>query len=36
MLEEQGDDGVLRRLGVDKARAEADVVAALKSLTSSE
>jgi hypothetical protein len=36
MLEEEGDDGPLRRLGVDKARIEADLVAALESLTAAK
>jgi ATP-dependent Clp protease ATP-binding subunit ClpA len=36
MLEVEDDDGPLRRLGVDKARVEADLVAALQSLTGAE
>jgi ATP-dependent Clp protease ATP-binding subunit ClpA len=36
MLETEDDDGPLHRLGVDKARAEADLVAALQTLTRAE
>jgi ATP-dependent Clp protease ATP-binding subunit ClpA len=36
MLEVEDDDGQLRRLGVDKARAEADLITALQSLTQAE
>src|SRR5262249_27377623 len=36
MLETEDDDGPLHRLGVDKARAEVDLVAALQTLTRAE
>jgi len=36
MLETEDEDGPLRRLGVDKARTEADLIAALHTLTSAE
>jgi ATP-dependent Clp protease ATP-binding subunit ClpA len=36
MLETEDDDGPLHRLGVDKARAEADLGAALRTLTGAE
>lgn len=36
MLEVEDDDGPLRRLGLDKARVEADLVSALRSLTLAE
>ena len=36
MLESEDEDGPLRRLGVDKARTEADLIAALHTLTSAE
>ena len=36
MLETEDEDGPLRRLGVEKARTEADLIAALHTLTSAE
>ena len=36
MLESEDEDGPLRRLGVEKARTEADLIAALHTLTSAE
>jgi ATP-dependent Clp protease ATP-binding subunit ClpA len=36
MLETENDDGPLHRLGVDKARAEAGLIAALQTLTGAE
>jgi ATP-dependent Clp protease ATP-binding subunit ClpA len=36
MLETEDDDGPLHRLGVDKARTEADLIAALQTLTSAK